>query len=727
MNTPQKRRVSLARAKLKSHTVFRMNVLFFSIFLLFSVLILRLGYLQIVKGEDFTRALARTEEVPVNTSVPRGRIFDSEGRVQVDNNPVNAITYTKMQTTKREEMLTVASELAKLIQKETDRVTLRDKQDFYILLHGEEAAAKVTDKEKQAIENENIQEKEKQRKLDALIREKITEKELNSLTAEELEILAIYREMTSGYALSPQIIKNEGVTDEEFARVSERLTDPKLKGINTVTDWKRVKSTELTILGSTTTPDQGIPASKLDYYLARDYSRNDRVGTSFLEEQYEEVLQGQKSVVKNITDGRGRVVDTVPVDEGKPGKDLVLTIDSEIQSAMEKIVEDKLLALKRGPNSQLVKDAYLVMMNPRNGEIISLVGKRLGEDRDGKTVVNDYAFGAFTASHEMGSTVKGATLLTGYSQDAVELNEVMIDEPLKFASSTQKNSIFNTRLFNRIPMSDLQAIERSSNVYMFKIALRIAGATYQYNRGLRVPVESFTTMRKSYAQFGLGVKTGIDLPNEATGYAGGSANGYSLLDMAIGQYDTYTPLQLAQYISTIANNGYRMQPHLVKEIRQPSIDGRNLGPIETTVEPKVLNRINNTQEEINQVKEGMRRVYTGAQGSARAYFQDAPYTAAGKTGTAEVQFYEKDHPLNGESSINIAHIGFAPFENPEIAYAVVIPYVTTDYKNVPKANNEIARAAADKYFELTKSRVNDSTSEILPPYTATEVEEAAGQ
>lgn len=727
MNTPQKRRVSLARAKLKSHTVFRMNVLFFSIFLLFSVLILRLGYLQIVKGEDFTRALARTEEVPVNTSVPRGRIFDSEGRVQVDNNPVNAITYTKMQTTKREEMLTVASELAKLIEKEPDRVTLRDKQDFYILLHGEEATAKVTDEERQAIENENIQEKEKQRKLDALIREKITEKELNSLTAEELEILAIYREMTSGYALSPQIIKNEGVTDEEFARVSERLTDPKLKGVNTVTDWKRVKSSELTILGSTTTPEKGIPASKLDYYLARDYSRNDRVGTSFLEEQYEEVLQGQKSVVKNITDGRGSVVDTVPVDEGKPGKDLVLTIDSEIQSAMEKIVEDKLLALKRGPNSQLVKDAYLVMMNPRNGEIISLVGKRIGEDRDGKTVVNDYAFGAFTASHEMGSTVKGATLLTGYSQDAVELNEVMIDEPLKFAGTAQKNSIFNTRLFNRIPMSDLQAIERSSNVYMFKIAMRIAGASYQYNRGLRVPEESFTTMRKSYAQFGLGVKTGIDLPNEATGFAGGTTDGGSLLNLAIGQYDTYTPLQLAQYISTIANNGYRMQPHLVKEIRQPSTDGTNLGPIETTVEPKVLNRINNTQEEINQVKEGMRRVYTGAQGSARAYFQDAPYTAAGKTGTAEVTYYDKDHPLNGESSINIAHIGFAPFENPEIAYAVVIPYVTTNYKNVPKANNEIARAAADKYFELTKSRVNDSTSEILPPYTATEVEEGTGE
>src|SRR5690606_11873551 len=180
MNTPQKRRVSLAKAKLKSHTVFRMNILFFSIFLLFSVLILRLGYLQIVKGEDFTRALARTEEVPVNTSVPRGRIFDSEGRVQVDNNPVNAITYTAMQNTKREEMLTVAKKLATLIEKDTKKVTVRDKQDFYISLNTEAATAKVTDEEREAITNEDIPEKEKQRKLDKLIRDKITEEELNS-------------------------------------------------------------------------------------------------------------------------------------------------------------------------------------------------------------------------------------------------------------------------------------------------------------------------------------------------------------------------------------------------------------------------------------------------------------------------------------------------------------------------------------------------------------------
>ncbi|MDN5709125.1 MAG: penicillin-binding protein 2 [Planococcus sp. (in: firmicutes)] len=722
MKTPQKRRVSLAKSKLQSNTTFRMNILFFAIFLLFSMLILRLGYLQIVKGEDYARAIARTEEVAVNTSVPRGRIFDSAGRLQVDNEPVNSITYTKMQTTKSSEMLEVAEELAKLIEKDTKKVTLRDKQDFYIQLNTESATEKVTAEERAAIEAEDVPQKEKQQKLDALVREKITDEELNSLTDEQLEVLAIYREMTSGYALSPQIIKGEGVTDEEFAIVSEHLTDPKLEGVNTVTDWKRVKMTDLTILGSTTTPDQGIPANRLDYYLSRDYSRNDRVGTSFLEQQYEDVLQGQKSSVKNVTDGRGRVIETVPVDEGEPGKDLVLTIDSELQYELEEIVEEKLLALKAGPNSQLVKDAYLVMMNPQTGDVLSMVGKRVGEDENGRRVVNDYAFGTFTAAHEMGSTVKGATLLTGYAQDAVEIGEVQIDEPLKFAGTKQKNSIFNTTPFNRIPLNDLMAIERSSNVYMFKIAMDIAGKQYQYNRGLSVDPESFALMRNSFAQFGLGVETGIDLPNEGTGYLGGTYPGPKLLDLAIGQFDTYTPLQLAQYISTIANDGYRMQPHVVKEIRKASPDGETLGPIETIIEPKIMNRVNNTQEEIDRVKEGMRNVYIGSSGSARAQFSDTPYTAAGKTGTAEAIFYDRDHPLHNTLNVNIAHVGFAPYENPEIAYAVVIPYVTTDPTKVPKTNNEIARAAADKYFELKKQRSEDEANEIKPPFSGTRIE-----
>ena len=77
--------------------------------------------------------------------------------------------------------------------------------------------------------------------------------------------------------------------------------------MNTTTDWERVRKSNNTILGTTTSPTEGIPRSHLDYYLARDYSRNDRVGRSFIEQYYEELLQGQKTIVKNIKDRTGRV------------------------------------------------------------------------------------------------------------------------------------------------------------------------------------------------------------------------------------------------------------------------------------------------------------------------------------------------------------------------------------------------------------------------------------
>ena len=134
---------------------FRMNLLFFAVFLMFSLLIFRLGYLQIVKGEEYVRELERTEEVRVNTSVPRGRIYDRYGRILVDNQPENAITYTKMQTTKTAEMLEIARKLAKLMDQPLDKITHRDKLDYWILLHPEEAKKKVTEKEMKAFRDEH--------------------------------------------------------------------------------------------------------------------------------------------------------------------------------------------------------------------------------------------------------------------------------------------------------------------------------------------------------------------------------------------------------------------------------------------------------------------------------------------------------------------------------------------------------------------------------------------
>ena len=209
----------------------------------------------------------------------------------------------------------------------------------------------------------------------------------------------------------------------------------------------------------------------------------------------------------------------------------------------------------------------------------------------------------------------------------------------------------------------------------------------------------------------------------------GPTLGGKTLDLAIGQYDTYTALQLVQYISTVANGGYRIQPHVVKEVRGPSKDGQQLGPLETEIGPTILNRIDNSTAEINRVKEGLRRVYTGSQGSARGQFANTPYTAAGKTGTAEVVYYGPLKEHYDTKTTNLTHVGFAPYENPEIAYAVIIPWVTTNFNVYLDHNNVIARRSLDKYFELKAkyetTKVSESNVEqpILPAITKDKIGE----
>ncbi|MEK5529128.1 penicillin-binding protein 2 [Viridibacillus sp. FSL R5-0468] len=726
-NPSKKKRAASVKAKQRANLSFRMNILFFSIFLLFSLLILRLGYMQIVKGEEYVRELAQTDEVTVNSSVPRGRIYDRQGRVLVDNEPKNAITYTKLQSTTTKEMLETANKLAKLIKMDTKPITDRDKRDFWITLNKEKAYAKVSEKEQKDINNDSeLEQKEKQAELDKLVRDRITNDELRELTKKDLQVLAIYRLMAAGYYLSPQIIKSDNVTNKEFAIVSENLSE--LPGVNTTTDWARVKKSALSILGSTTTPREGIPKNLVDYYLARDYSRNDRVGKSYIEQQYEEILQGQKAVVKNATNGKGQVVDTVTTSEGSPGKELILTIDSELQESLDKIVEEQLLFAKSQAGSSLLDRAFLVMMNPNTGEILSMVGKKLDTDDNGKMTINDYAIGSFTSAYEAGSVIKPATLLTGYSLNAITPNEVLIDEPIKILGTEPKKSIFNPG--GRISMDGLTALERSSNVYMFKTAMKIAGVNYVPNAGLRVTLEDFTKIRNSYAQFGLGVKTGIDLPGEFEGFKGNETISGKLLDLVIGQYDTFTPLQLAQYVSTIANGGKRIQPHLAKEIREPSVDGKTLGPIVTELGPTILNTIDNTKSEIDYVKSGMHRVYFGNQGTGASYFRDAKFNAAGKTGTAEAVYYGPKKSAYGTQTLSITHVGFAPYDNPEIAYAVVVPWVTTG-TNYTAINNIIARQAVDKYFEIQKKNTKKAKQKvgekIKKPITKEQIDEEDAQ
>lgn len=693
------------KKKKKTQVPFRLNMLFFVVFMLFSALILRLGVVQIVYGNDFKREIERTEDITIDNPVPRGKIYDRNGKVIVDNSPLNAITYTKYQNADQKEMLMVAARLAKYITMDTKKVQERDKKDYWLMAHPDEAKKKITKKDWDQYKQKKLDDKD----LYKIQLSRVTDAELSQLTNKDLQILAIFRQFNSGYALTPQIVKNKGVSAKEFAVVSENLES--LPGVNTTTDWDRnyvFGSTLRTVLGKVTSSDEGVPKELLDYYLARGYSRNERVGKSYIEKQYEDVLHGEKAKVKNKTDKAGNIISTEVVSEGKRGKDLVLTIDMDLQASVEKILEDQLRLAKKEPSSGLLDRAFVVMMDPRTGEVLAMAGKQIGKNEEtGKEEMKDFALGNISTSYNVGSAVKGATILTGYKTGAISPGSTQFDEPLKIQNTPVKKSWKN---FGRI--NDLRALQVSSNVYMWKTAIAMGGGHYAANESLPLNMKAFDTVRQSFSQFGLGVRTGIDLPNEATGYPGPIKKPGLLLDLVIGQYDTYTNMQLAQYVSTIANGGYRVQPHLVKEIREPILDNKEMGPVVQEIEPKVLNRIDAKDEWIKRVQQGFKMVMQVGDGTAVRYFHTAEYHPAGKTGTAEA-FYDgpkrKQFGKEAPQVMNLSLIGYAPDDNPEIAMAVLVPWAYQS-ANGRGTNNYIGRAVMDAYFDLKKKRMNGNAS-----------------
>lgn len=681
--------------KKKNTTPIRVNILFFSVFVLFSLLVLRLGIVQIVHGEDYKREINRKEDVTVNNPVPRGEMLDRNHKVIVDNKPLNAITYTNDGASQKE-MLEVAARLARIIDKETDKVRDRDMKDFWMIKNPDDAKKLITEKEMELFKNKKLKNKD----LYKLQIERITKKHLSQLTKQDIEELAIFRIMNSGYKFVPQIIKNNDVTRKEFAMVNENLT--LLPGVNATTDWDRdykYGDAFKPVLGRITTNSEGLPAERLDYFLSRGYTLNDRVGKSNLEMEYEDVLQGKKEKIVNVTDKAGELLEKEIVSEGQRGKDLVLSIDMDLQLAVEEIIEKELWAAKKSPGTTLLDSAYVVLLDPNTGEVLTMAGKRIIKDKETKELfMEDDALGNISKTFNVGSVVKGATVLTGYKTGAINSATRFDDGALTIKDTPIKKSYAYLGTPN-----DIEALKLSSNVYMFHTAIRMGNGVYRYQQTLNLDPQVWDTIRNSFASFGLGIRTGIDLPNEQTGAKGPNNPVGKVLDLVIGQYDTYSNMQLAQYISAIANGGYRMQPRIVKEIREPSANGEELGPVYKSFSPNVLNDAGIKKQWLDRVHTGFKKVMQEPGGTAYPYFSTADYSPAGKTGTAEA-FYDGQYRVPGEKLIqtmNLSLVGYAPSDNPEIAMAVVVPWAYQG-KVDHGANKKIGRAVMDAYFKMKK-------------------------
>ena len=667
-------------------TLNRYKLLSIIIIFLFSIILIKLFYLQIIKRNEYQTMLTSATEVEVTSgSAPRGRIYDRNYNLLVDNRAIKTIYYKKEPGVKTSDEIKLAYLISEHLEIDYSKITDRILRDFYCSENYSKCKKRITNKEWEKKKNRKLTDSD----IDRLMKERVTDEEINSINK---EAAYIYYLMNKGYSYAEKIIKNKNVLETEYAYISENVDT--LHGFNTKLDWDRIYlygDTFKSILGSVSSDSQGIPAELASIYLDKGYSLDDRVGISYLEYQYEDYLKGTKAIYKVTSDNTYK-----QVSEGKRGNDIVLTIDINLQKYLEEVLSEEVLNAKNEWNTDYYNRSFVVISNPNNGEILAMSGKQVRTDENGHRYIVDYTPGVVTLPVTPGSIVKGASMLVGYKYGAIDIGTKQLDECIKIKDTPEKCS---WRTMGWI--DDIYALRYSSNVYQYKIAIKVGGGNYQYNKGLSIDKSAFDKYREMYASFGLGEKSGIDLPVESLGYSGKSKLPGHLLDFSIGQYDTYTPIQLSQYINTIANGGTRLRPYLLKEVYSPSVNPDDvLGDLIYANEKKILGTVDVEKKYMDRVRYGFNQVVTNGLG----YGYMGYYTnSSGKTGTSQSFIDTDDDGKVDTETISTSFVGYSPADNPSMSIVVVSPDIATANSSYTSNINRIVSSKiVNKYFEIYK-------------------------
>jgi len=633
--------------------------------LIVATLFIRITFIHYIYAADYVAYLHKEEgKVLVKKAQTRGSIYDRNGKELVTNKSVFSIVYRYDAKRSVDQIYSTAFILAEMIDVDITKLGSSDLKDLYQRLHT------------------------------SVQRVDITEEDLESLTASQLRAQVIFNKMSEAYYGGENTLKFDA-EEIEIARVTESIQS--LPGVDVVTQAMREYPEDLghhDIVGRVSKGDSNFPADDFSRYMAAGYSVNDRIGLSSIERQYEDLLRGHKALHEISSTG---VVNELY--EGVVGADLMLTIDTEFSNHVDDILEYHMRNAKNSrAGAKYLREAYIVVVVPNTGEILSLNGKILGDD--GK--FTDHSLGTMHNSFTMGSVVKGASLLAGYEYGTTKFGDIVHDKPMIFADGSKKASWTTLGVVN-----DIGALRSSSNVYFMQQAIRMGGGIYIPEASLNVNLDVISDYRASFAQYGLGVRTGIDLPREEIGLRNQDKSIAKLLDFVIGQSDTYTTLQLAQYIATIANGGDRYALQLLREATINGLEDEKL--LIYSFEPNLLNQIDLPSEAFDRAREGFRQVLQSSSGTGYPQFKNSRYSPAGKTGTAEEFARDAEGNLVYDRHGNlikvnhITFVGYAPHHTPEIAIAVVFPQA-----NLPKERNpialEVANDVIDKYFELQKKQ-----------------------
>ena len=653
--------------KFDSHSIpIRLNLLFSIVILLFMAIIGRLLYMQVLNKDFYETKLASASKTKVTTSSARGEIYDASGKPLVENTVKQVVSFTRNNKMTAADLKETAKKLLAYVGVSSPTLTDRQLADYYLADQDVYKKAVESLPREKRLDSDGNQLSESELYNNTV--ESIDPSQLTYSDDEKKEIY-LFSQLNAVGNFATGTIATDSLTDTQIALIASASKN--LPGISISTSWDRkVLETSLSsIVGSVSSEKAGLPAEEADAYIKKGYSLNDRVGTSYLEKQYEETLQGKRSVKEIHLDKYGNMESVENIEDGTKGNNIKLTIDLAFQDSVDALLKSYFDSELGNGGAKYSEGVYAVALNPKTGAVLSMSGIK----HDLKTgELTPDSLGTVTNVFVPGSVVKAATISSGWENGVLSGNQTLTDQSIVFQGSAPINSWY-TAFSGPMPITAVQALEYSSNTYMVQTALGLMGQTYQPNMfvGTSNLESAMGKLRSTFGEYGLGVATGIDLPDESTGFIPKEYDFANYITNAFGQFDNYTPMQLAQYVATIANDGVRVAPRIVEGIYGNNDKGE-LGNLIQQLQPIEMNKVNISDSDMSILHQGFYQVAHGTSGltTGRAFSNGALVSISGKTGTAE------SYVADGQKATNTNAVAYAPSDNPQIAVAVVFPHNT---------------------------------------------------
>ena len=441
------------------------------------------------------------------------------------------------------------------------------------------------------------------------------------------------------------------------------------------------------------------------------YGINDVIGKVGIQYVFEEYLRGQNGIKQLDMSVDGNITDEYITKEAVAGSDVILTIDANLQATTEKALANNIKKIASGGFSKTseAKAGAAVVMNVKTGEILAMASypdyepelfingisqKKLDEYNKGDNIFNRAISGVYAP----GSTFKMITAIAGLETGAITPTEKINDVGVYKKAHEPACWIWNSYGMTHGWLNVTDAIIHSCNYFFYEV-------------GYRVTIDNIAKYAKYY---GLGQKTNVELPMEEEGVVatrdkakerGDEWQIGETLSAAIGQsYNSYTPIQMAKYISMLANGGKPIDVTIVKSVID--VNGNQISKEEITkfvnaklgLEKQEKEDLNIKKENLEAVLKGMKGVTSEEGGTAYSTFADFNIELGGKTGSAQTD-------VNGK--VNGWFVGFAPYDEPEVAVVVLVENAGSGSYTA-----EVARDILQEYFGMNMEKVEENLTAL---------------